>query len=126
MNDSGMADLSWGAAAMEFTSMSNAECTQVMPQHSYKDPQDIRMRVLSESAKHRGRWLTPLGLGSLYIFVKSHPKQLALAELLPTTELMTEPIINLEHEIVRDAAVKLRSGSSDLVVPSFLEVPVRT
>ena len=51
------------------------------------------------------------------------PKQLALAELLPTTELMTEPIINLEHEIVRDAAVKLRSGSSDLVVPSFLEVP---
>ena len=51
------------------------------------------------------------------------PKPLALAELLPTAELMTEPATNLEHEIVRDAVVKLRSGSSDLVVPSFLEVP---
>ena len=61
MRDSGMADLSWDVAAMESTSMSNAECTQVMLQHSYKDHQDIRMRDLSESAKHRGRWLTPLG-----------------------------------------------------------------
>jgi hypothetical protein len=70
MRDLGMADLSWDAAAMELTSMSNAECTQVMLQHSYKDHQDIRMRELSESAKHRGRWLTPLGLGSLFTISK--------------------------------------------------------
>ena len=51
------------------------------------------------------------------------PKQLALAELLPMPELMTEPTTDLEQEIVRDSAVKLRSGSQDLIVPSFLEVP---
>ena len=51
--------------------------------------------------------------------LKNPPRQLVLEELLP----MTESILESEQEITRDAVVKLRSGCSDLIVPTYLEVP---